>query len=105
MEIENIEWKFLKMRRLLLAKAIRIFPFGFFTILSIGIESLKGAFSFGDFNSELFFGLIVFGIILNTLQGVNYVDENTFWRFFRKPYGKSSILASGFSMDFCFQRC
>jgi len=67
MEIENIEWKFLKMRRLLLAKAIRIFPFGFFTILSIGIESLKGAFSFGDFNSELFFGLIVFGIILNTL--------------------------------------
>ncbi|MCK9428265.1 MAG: hypothetical protein M0P92_06260 [Acholeplasmataceae bacterium] len=67
MEIENIEWKFLKMRRLLLAKVIRIFPFVFFTILSIGIESLKGAFSFGDFNSELFFGLIVFGIILNTL--------------------------------------
>jgi len=48
-------------------RVIRISPFVFFTILAIGLESLKVAFSLGDFGSELFFGLIVFGIILNTL--------------------------------------
>lgn len=66
MEIKNTKWKLWKMKQLLLIKAIRIFPFVFFTILAIALESLKAAF-FGDFGSELFFGLIVFGIILNTL--------------------------------------